>query len=340
MQVSRRTKSSLAQPVLRLVATFLCAAGMALLGLGEKAGAQAQPGSDLQVSKGRTQVHADRHMPEVLDATAGVDSAPIVTKTPPMAFPRRGVLVVSELPRSWAGGFPPPRSPVRGPGPIVKGRSQLEAGFSTEVEGSPEQGEKRTGATVHPAIHSRPEKKIRIDGPLFDRHGRSTRTSIEFDAEQPSLERSMLMHPAGKGLPGSVGSRAKVGSDDEGRGRASSSPTDARVPGTDSENGSPHESTPSIPLITDSASSPNGTSRYPHATRSDESSVECSVKTHRVRSGETLWSIAAAALETADVRRIARYWPKIHRHNRAVIGSNPDRIFPGQVLHLPAECDD
>ena len=340
MQVPRRAQPSSAQPVLRLVAIFLCAAGMGLFGLGEKAGAQAQPGSDLQVSKGWTQVHAGRHMPQVFDATAGVDSAPIVTKTPPMASPRRGVLVASELPRSWAGGFPPPRSPVRDPGPIVKGRSQLEAGFSTEVEVSPELGEKRSAATVHPAIHSRPEKTIRIDGPLFDRHGRSTRTSIEFDAEKPSLERSMRMHPAGKGLPGSVGSREKVGSGVDEPSRAPSSPRDARAPGTDPENGRRDESTASISSITDSASPPIGTSRHPHASGSDDSSVGCFGKTHRVRSGETLWSIAADALETADIRRIARYWPKIHRHNRTVIGSNPDQIFPGQILHLPAECDD
>jgi hypothetical protein len=58
---------------------------------------------------------------------------------------------------------------------------------------------------------------------------------------------------------------------------------------------------------------------------------------HAVLPGETLWSIAADRLRTDDVRRIARYWPRIHRANRDEIGSNPSLIFPGQVLELPPE---
>ena len=58
---------------------------------------------------------------------------------------------------------------------------------------------------------------------------------------------------------------------------------------------------------------------------------------HTVQSGETLWSIAADVLKTDDPRRIARYWPRIHRANRAVIGIDPSLIFPGQVLSLPPE---
>jgi hypothetical protein len=58
---------------------------------------------------------------------------------------------------------------------------------------------------------------------------------------------------------------------------------------------------------------------------------------HAVLPGETLWSIAAERLHTDDVRRIARYWPRIHRANRDEIGANPDLIRPGQVLELPPE---
>lgn len=58
---------------------------------------------------------------------------------------------------------------------------------------------------------------------------------------------------------------------------------------------------------------------------------------HAVLPGETLWSIAADRLHTQDVRRIARYWPRIHRANRDVLGSNPNLIHPGQVLELPPE---
>jgi nucleoid-associated protein YgaU len=60
---------------------------------------------------------------------------------------------------------------------------------------------------------------------------------------------------------------------------------------------------------------------------------------HVVREGDTLWSIAAVTLRTEDAQRIARYWPRIHRANRTLIGRNPNLIFPGQVLRLPAECD-
>lgn len=62
-------------------------------------------------------------------------------------------------------------------------------------------------------------------------------------------------------------------------------------------------------------------------------------RTHTVIRGDTLWAIAARALATEDPRRIARYWPKIHRANRATIGSDPNLIRPGQVLRLPDECD-
>jgi nucleoid-associated protein YgaU len=58
---------------------------------------------------------------------------------------------------------------------------------------------------------------------------------------------------------------------------------------------------------------------------------------HAVLPGDTLWSIAAERLGTDDVRRIARYWPRIHRANREVIGANPDLLRPGQVLELPPE---
>ncbi|MDQ3878719.1 MAG: hypothetical protein M3290_10300, partial [Actinomycetota bacterium] len=45
-----------------------------------------------------------------------------------------------------------------------------------------------------------------------------------------------------------------------------------------------------------------------------------------VMPGDTLWDIAASHLGTRDARRIARYWPLIHRANRAEIGSDPSLI--------------
>jgi hypothetical protein len=53
----------------------------------------------------------------------------------------------------------------------------------------------------------------------------------------------------------------------------------------------------------------------------------------------SLWSIAGLVLGTEDPRRIARYWPRIHRSNRNLIGTTPNLIKPGWVLDLPRECD-
>ena len=58
---------------------------------------------------------------------------------------------------------------------------------------------------------------------------------------------------------------------------------------------------------------------------------------HRVRHGESLWSIAESALGTTEPVRIARYWHKVHSVNREVIGSDPNILFPGQQLTLPTE---
>ena len=56
---------------------------------------------------------------------------------------------------------------------------------------------------------------------------------------------------------------------------------------------------------------------------------------HTVLPGDTLWDIAGDVLGTTDLRRIARYWPLIHRENRDVIGNDPSLLRPGQVLTLP-----
>ncbi|WP_377323858.1 LysM peptidoglycan-binding domain-containing protein [Pimelobacter simplex] len=55
-----------------------------------------------------------------------------------------------------------------------------------------------------------------------------------------------------------------------------------------------------------------------------------------VRPGDTLWAIAERALGPgATAREVAAHWPRIHVRNAAVIGPDPDRIRPGQLLHLP-----
>jgi len=59
-----------------------------------------------------------------------------------------------------------------------------------------------------------------------------------------------------------------------------------------------------------------------------------------VEPGDSLWRIAAFVLgsdgdgdpSNAD---IARFWPAIYAANRALIGDNPNQIFPGQRLLIP-----
>lgn len=56
-----------------------------------------------------------------------------------------------------------------------------------------------------------------------------------------------------------------------------------------------------------------------------------------VRLGDTLWDIAARHLgDDATAAQIAAEWPRWHAANRAVIGSDPGLIRPGQILTPPA----
>ncbi|TXR58288.1 LysM peptidoglycan-binding domain-containing protein [Quadrisphaera setariae] len=55
-----------------------------------------------------------------------------------------------------------------------------------------------------------------------------------------------------------------------------------------------------------------------------------------VRSGDTLWSIAARNLPAGSTRAaVAAAWPRWYAANRAVIGSDPDHLRPGQRLVAP-----
>lgn len=76
--------------------------------------------------------------------------------------------------------------------------------------------------------------------------------------------------------------------------------------------------------------------RHPSSTNPVRERSSCG--RYVVRHGDTLWDIAARLLDTNDARRVARYWPRIHRLNRALIGPDPSLILPGMVLVLPDEC--
>jgi nucleoid-associated protein YgaU len=56
-----------------------------------------------------------------------------------------------------------------------------------------------------------------------------------------------------------------------------------------------------------------------------------------VRRGDTLWHIAGRHLgPSASAAEIALEWPRWWNTNRNIIGPDPDRILPGQLLRPPA----
>ncbi|WP_010524891.1 LysM peptidoglycan-binding domain-containing protein [Nesterenkonia sp. F] len=58
-----------------------------------------------------------------------------------------------------------------------------------------------------------------------------------------------------------------------------------------------------------------------------------------VRSGDTLWSIAAEHLgDEASDAQIAAEWPRWYAANRATIGDDPSQLLPGMVLELPDDA--
>ena len=58
---------------------------------------------------------------------------------------------------------------------------------------------------------------------------------------------------------------------------------------------------------------------------------------HTVEPGDTLWGIAATHLGRSErsSRNVHRYWQRIYRANRQVIGADPDLIRPGARLDVP-----
>jgi hypothetical protein len=61
---------------------------------------------------------------------------------------------------------------------------------------------------------------------------------------------------------------------------------------------------------------------------------------HRVRPGESLWSIAREYRPNAAALQVARLWPRIYDQNRNEIGSDPNLLRPGQVLRMPQRDGD
>lgn len=60
-----------------------------------------------------------------------------------------------------------------------------------------------------------------------------------------------------------------------------------------------------------------------------------------VEEGDTLWSLTNELLGDGPESdaEIAAAWPVLYQHNHEVIGDDPDRLRPGQVLQVPAGLD-
>ena len=62
--------------------------------------------------------------------------------------------------------------------------------------------------------------------------------------------------------------------------------------------------------------------------------------TYEVQRGDSLWRISTATLtdsgdSSPTSADIARFWPRIFRANRLLIGDDPNLILPGQHLTIP-----
>jgi nucleoid-associated protein YgaU len=78
----------------------------------------------------------------------------------------------------------------------------------------------------------------------------------------------------------------------------------------------------------------------PHQHRPPNAPLSSAPAPHSVvvAPGDSLWSIAAAELPPgASAARITERWHAVYAANRPVIGSDPDRLAPGQQLLLPGK---
>jgi len=58
---------------------------------------------------------------------------------------------------------------------------------------------------------------------------------------------------------------------------------------------------------------------------------------YTVQPGDSLWGISQQLLgPTAASREIAHTWQLIYRDNHTTVGTNPNQLVPGQVLHVPS----
>lgn len=91
---------------------------------------------------------------------------------------------------------------------------------------------------------------------------------------------------------------------------------------------------PVTPDMRDTEATPRHDDATPSAHNTTAVPAPAAEAMYTVRSGDTLWDIAADALGEATDREITETWKAIWRANRDVIGADPGLILPGQQLDL------
>ncbi|MEO6886740.1 MAG: LysM peptidoglycan-binding domain-containing protein [Jatrophihabitantaceae bacterium] len=95
---------------------------------------------------------------------------------------------------------------------------------------------------------------------------------------------------------------------------------------------------PSQPVPSHVRTPPGQPEPHPAAARARMPSATGAGCTVTVRPGDSLWTIAARRLGPGAAQaQIAAQWPRWYALNRAVIGTDPGLIRPGQVLQPPLE---
>ena len=64
--------------------------------------------------------------------------------------------------------------------------------------------------------------------------------------------------------------------------------------------------------------------------KNEERTSPPAAKTYTVKSGDSLWKIAQKLYGSGS------QYTKLYNANKGVIGNNPNLIYPGQVLKIPA----
>lgn len=91
------------------------------------------------------------------------------------------------------------------------------------------------------------------------------------------------------------------------------------------------------PAITTSGTAArSGTSSPPrHRSASAPETTSCTGTAYTVRSGDSLWTLAASTVKSGSTARINVQWHRIYDANRAAIGSDPSLLRVGTQLCLP-----